>query len=539
LRFVTVIKDSELVVDDVALTNHAIHFVRGAERNSVGKEIATFDVTIADESGRVIAEIEQFSVRKLAETARLGRGRVEAKAGAARAGAAHGDHLNESERLFRRSYELGITPAEGMDALLRLLAAPRPHAFVSSIDLATLVEKTRAAGHASSATKTSFSRPELETSYVAPRDEIEKTLAGFWHELLGLDKVGIQDDFFELGGHSLIAVRLVAKIKKTWDVEYPISVLFEAPTIEKAAQLVREDLGIELGGEQPEVRRKERRFRYLVPLQLGASTRPPFFLVAGMFGNVLNLRHIALHLGSDQTVYAIQARGLLGDDVPHETFPDMARDYLEEVRAVQPSGPYFIGGFSGGGLTALEMACQLLAQEQEVGIVVLLDTLPAENVPLSFAQKLRVHAQRMRREGIGYPFAVVRNRIRWELERRAARNAAPARDLSPAEFRSAEIEKAFFAALARYRTPSYPGKVALFRPSHDDWFDLGNGLVMNPHNRTHVVDDVNRFGPNIAGGVEVHEVSGDHDAMVLEPHVRSLAAKLRICLDEAIQRKEA
>jgi acyl transferase domain-containing protein/thioesterase domain-containing protein len=516
-----------------------VSFVRGAERNSVAKELATFDVTIADESGRVIAEIESFSVRKLAESARLTRGRADAKSGAARGATGHGEHLTESERLFRRSYELGITPAEGMDALLRLLASPRPHVFVSSIDLGALVEKTRAAGHASSATKTSFSRPELETSYVAPRDEIERTLAGFWHELLGLDKVGIQDDFFELGGHSLIAVRLVAKIKKTWDVEYPISVLFEAPTIEKAAQLVREDLGIELGGEQPEVRRKERRFRYLVPLQIGAANRPPFFLVAGMFGNVLNLRHIALHLGAEQTVYAIQAKGLLGDDLPHETFPDMARDYLEEVRAAQPNGPYFVGGFSGGGLTALEMACQLLAQEQEVGILVLLDTLPAENVELSFLQKLYVHVQRMRQAGLAYPLSVVRNRIRWELEKRAARNAPPARDLSPAEFRSAEIEKAFFAALARYRTPSYPGKAVLFRPSHDDWLDLGDGLVMNPHNRTHVVDPVNRFGPHIAGGIEVHEVSGDHDAMVLEPHVRSLAAKLRTCLDEAIQGKDA
>jgi len=77
----------------------------------------------------------------------------------------------------------------------------------------------------------------------------------------------------------------------------------------------------------------------------------------------------------------------------------------------------------------------------------------------------------------------------------------------------------------------------LFRPSHDDWFDVGGGLMTNPHNRTHIVDHENRFGPYAAGGVEVHEVSGDHDAMVLEPHVRNLAAKLRACLDEAIQGK--
>jgi hypothetical protein len=106
-------------------------------------------------------------------------------------------------------------------------------------------------------------------------------------------------------------------------------VLFEAPNIEKCAQLVREDLGIELGGAQPEVRRKERRSRFLVPLQTGSASRPPFFLVAGMFGNVLNLRHLA-HLGSDQTVRGGARACRRRRAAP--PLPDMARDYLEEVR---------------------------------------------------------------------------------------------------------------------------------------------------------------------------------------------------------------
>ncbi len=524
-----------------AMPQRIVSHVRGAQSNQVGKEVAIFDVTIADETGRVIAEVERFAIRKLAVDAVLGRAPSSAKSPvSARGSDAHTEsgHRTEAERLFRRTYELGIRPSEGMEALDRLLAAPpHPHVFVSSLDLPALVERFRSAPKASDAPATSFARPQLETSYVAPRDEIERTLAGFWQELLGVDQVGIADDFFELGGHSLIAVRLFAKIKKTWNAEYAISVLFEAPTIEKCAQLVREDLGIELGSEQPDARKKERRSRLLVPLQIGSKDRPPFFLVAGMFGNVLNLRHVAQHLGSDQTVYAIQAKGLLGDDEPHRRFPDMARDYLEEVRAVQPDGPYYIGGFSGGGLTAFEMAVQLLAQEQEVGVLVLLDSLPAEEVPLGAARKLRIHAQHMAREGIAYPLAWLRKRVRWELDKRASQNAAPARDLSPAEFRSAEIEKAFLEALAHYRTPVYPGRVQLFRPTHDDWFALGGGLVMNPHNRGQIANHENRFGPHVLGGIEVHVVSGDHDAMVLEPHVRSLASKLRACLDDAIQAK--
>jgi thioesterase domain-containing protein/acyl carrier protein len=426
-----------------------------------------------------------------------------------------------------------------MEALDRVLAAaPRAHVYISSLDLPVLTKTIRSTPKIASGSKTAFSRPELEASYLAPRDEVERTLAGFWQELLGVDKVGIKDDFFELGGHSLIAVRLFAKIKKAWDVEYPISVLFDAPNIEKCAQLVREDLGIELGSEQQsEVRKEKRRARFLVPLQMGSASRPPFFLVAGMFGNVLNLRHLAQHLGADQTVYAIQAKGLLGDDEPHQNFEEMAHDYLEEVLAVQPEGPFYLGGFSGGGITALEMAMQLIAREQEVGILILLDSLPAENIHLGTAKKLRIHAQRLKREGLRYPIEWLRNRVRWELERRAARTPSTSRDLSPAEFRSGEIEKAFLGALSRYRTPVYPGKAVLFRTSHADWFSLGGDLMMNPHNRGQIANDDNRFGPHIAGGIEVHEVSGDHDAMVLEPHVRNLASKLRTALDEAIQAK--
>ena len=89
--------------------------------------------------------------------------------------------------------------------------------------------------------------------------------------------------------------------------------------------------------------------------------RTPFFLVAGMFGNVLNLRHLAHLLGTDRPFYGLQARGLYGDEEPHRTFEEAAADYIAELRTVQPHGPYLLGGFSGGGITAYEMARQLEA----------------------------------------------------------------------------------------------------------------------------------------------------------------------------------
>ena len=230
----------------------------------------------------------------------------------------------------------------------------------------------------------------MSTPHLAPRDDIERTLAGFWEELLGVESVGIEDNFFDLGGHSLVAVRLFAKIKKAYRVDYPISVLFEAPTIARCAELLRaRALSEEAPGKgEPDPHRT--RLTHLVsmhpPRGKQADRHPPFFLVAGMFGNVLNLRHLAHLIGRERRFYGLQARGLYGDHTPHETFEAMAADYIAEMRTVEPHGPYWLGGFSGGGITAFEIARQLMSQGESVSMLVLLDT-PLPSSPALTARK--------------------------------------------------------------------------------------------------------------------------------------------------------
>jgi thioesterase domain-containing protein len=253
-----------------------------------------------------------------------------------------------------------------------------------------------------------------------------------------------------------------------------------------------------------------------------------------MFGNVLNLRHLAAHLGRSQPVYAVQARGLRGDDTPHRRFEEMAEAYLDEITRVQPQGPYLLGGFSGGGITAFEMAQQLVSQGEEVGLLVMLDSIPAElprqimrGVHLSRRDKLSVHWQRFRQQGVGYFSRWVRDRIEWELQQRRATAA----ELTPAEFRSAEIEAAFREALMHYQTSVYDGRLVLFRPPLDERYKLSGGRVLN--SAREYVDAENHWGPYVRGGIDVHVVPGDHDSMVLEPSVRVLARQLRQLLEEA------
>jgi acyl transferase domain-containing protein/thioesterase domain-containing protein len=524
-----------------ALERTVYSWVRNHGANSAARDVARFDVTITDESGRVLLEVEEFAVKRLAGETDFALAtrplpseiEYEALAGSER-------QLSPAELQLRRNLEHGILPDEGAEAFGRVLdAAAGPVWMVTSLDLAGLLEQAGQAGAPQAEGGAKFARPELDTEYVEPRDDVERTIVGFWQELLGVEKVGVGDSFFDLGGHSLIAVRLFAKIKKAYQVDYPISVLFEAPTIERCAAMIREAIGptaAATAGAVPAAPREAHRSRYthLVPMHSGeVGPQRPFFLVAGMFGNVLNLRHLAHLIGTDRPFYGLQARGLYGDHAPHETFEEMARDYLKELRTVQPHGPYFLGGFSGGGITAYEMAQQLLAEGEETALLLMLDS----NVPglpsITRRDKALIYTRHL---GPAYFAGWARKRLRWETERLMKRFGKPQENHQPYELHNAAIEAAFRTAFSRYRPAPYPGKVTLFRPKLDQAYVLGPGRVLDSHLQ-YVYPD-NGWG-RFAGSVEVHEVPGSHDSMVLEPNVRVVAARLRASIQQAEAQKTA
>jgi thioesterase domain-containing protein/acyl carrier protein len=515
-------------------------WVRNHGANKTDRDIALFDVTIADESGRVLLEVEEFAIKKIAGEADFAVASrplpseidYERPAGDTR-------QLSPGELQLQRNLHQGILPKEGSEAFARVISASaRPNWIITSLDLAQLLEQAELAGAPAAESGARFARPELDSEYVEPHDEIERTIVGFWQELLGVEKVGVRDSFFELGGHSLIAVRLFAMIKKAYHVDYPISVLFEAPTIERCAAMIRDAIGsvptsAEGGTPATPAARESHRSRYthLVAMHSGeGGERRPFFLVAGMFGNVLNLRHLAHLIGTNRPFYGLQARGLYGDHAPHETFEEMARDYLTELRTVQPHGPYLLGGFSGGGITAYEMAQQLRAEGEEVALLVMLDTNLPGAPTITKRDKALIHLQRLRRMGLGYFINWGRNRMRWEMERFKKRFGAPQEKQQPYELHNEAIEAAFRTAFSRYHVAPYPGAVALFRPRLDHAYDLGQGRVLSS-NLEFVYHD-NGWGRYV-GGIAVHEVSGTHDSMVLEPNVRVLAARLRACIQKA------
>lgn len=508
--------------------------------SSEASGFARFDITLTDPAGRVLVEVDEFSIKRLDGPIDLTPG------GAASADDVqfdidvHSDrHLSKSELVFQHTLRQGILPDEGGAAFERVLGGYRgPQVVISSIDLPALVAQTAAAAQAqtrpvSGEDGASFARPELDSEYVAPRDGVEEALAEMWQELLGVSQVGVLDSFFDLGGHSLIAVRLFSKVRKAFAVDFPISVLFEAPTVAACADLIKAAIG-ESGvsdgdGVEPE-RIARQRFSYLVPMhQGGGGVNLPFFLVAGMFGNVLNLRHLANQIGTDRQFYGIQARGLFGGADPHETFEEMAADYLQEVRAVQPHGPYLFGGFSGGGYAALEMARQLREVGEETILLVLLDTPLPTGPSMTKVEKARFHLQNLRADGIRYPTAWLRGRLRWARTVHR-RRLGIVDESAEGALHSSEIEAAFYRALSRYDTRRHDGVISLFRPKlaianvfgPDRMIDLGKRFLYPDNGWTPFCDRV-----------DVFEVPGTHDSMVLEPNVRVLAARIRTEIDAA------
>ncbi|MFJ4186605.1 SDR family NAD(P)-dependent oxidoreductase [Kitasatospora sp. NPDC089509] len=229
-------------------SHHRFH-----EADRPGKETFTADFTLLDETGLETVRVEDFLLKRVAdletrlEALRDGTSRETASyrfppaattvpATAGRPGDAGSlrDHLDQ-----------GIRPAEGVEALLRLLAAGLgPQVAVVAKDLDAVFADIRAHRVGAPADGPAESvavhpRPGLLTEYAEPRDDTESALAGLWAELLGLERVGVHDEFFELGGHSLLGLQLAARIRRQFGLDLALNALFETLTVAEQAAALR------------------------------------------------------------------------------------------------------------------------------------------------------------------------------------------------------------------------------------------------------------------------------------------------------------
>jgi amino acid adenylation domain-containing protein len=215
-------------------------------------------------------------------------------------------------------------------------------------------------------------RQQAREGHVQPRDHVELVLAAIWREVLENSKVGVFDSFFELGGHSLSAARLVARMRFDLGIEIPLRSIFVHPTIARLAKQIRYDPSARKYSYTSEATR----WSCLVPAQ-PLGTRPPFFFVGGYLSaddTLLVLSKLIPYFGYEQPVYGLRPRWTEGDGEQYASVEEAAREFLAEVRAVQPHGPYLLGGQCVSGIIAFEMAQQLMREGEEVSLLALLDT---------------------------------------------------------------------------------------------------------------------------------------------------------------------
>jgi thioesterase domain-containing protein/acyl carrier protein len=436
--------------------------------------------------------------------------------------------------LLDRLLPLGISAAEGGEIVARVLAALELHdgplnVYASPISLYALLEEQQPrAKKAAPAGATATPQPSAADG---PRDEIERKLAELWQGLLGVERVGIHDDFFELGGHSLIAVRLFSRLRKLYQVELSLAVLFRAPTIATCADLLREELGVALEPKRADAaasappRPRLHAYSPLVAIQTGKSA--PFFCVHGAGGNVLNFRDIASRLGKEQTFYGLQARGVSGGE-PQTRVEDMAGAYIDAIRGVQPRGPYLLGGYSGGGVIAYEMGQRLIAAGERVSVLALLDTFHPNTQPRAPTWQQRFDD--MFEQGASYLTQAAQAKLQRHYECLShelkvcffQRQNLP----MPLELREAIVTRAFVRAAARYTPKRYPGPVTLYRAQ------------LMEHCYLHV-------GPKLGWDqliprLEVVQVPGNHATLVAEPNVHVLTQNLkRLLAGAGSARREA
>jgi thioesterase domain-containing protein len=200
-----------------------------------------------------------------------------------------------------------------------------------------------------------------------PRTAREARLCDLFATVLGLPLVGVDDDFFDLGGHSLLALRLISSARESLGVELGLRALFESPTVAELASRLDADTAAGPGAEND--------FEVLLPLRAKAEGTPLFFVhpAAGtgwVYSGLLG------HL--DGPVYALQSPALTDPAADAGTLRDLAADYVERIRTVQPDGPYRLAGWSFGGVVAHAMAARLQDEGERVDLLAMLDAYPVE-----------------------------------------------------------------------------------------------------------------------------------------------------------------
>jgi amino acid adenylation domain-containing protein len=348
-------------------------------------------------------------------------------------------------------------------------------------------------------------QPATSAEAVPPRDELEARLVKIWQEILQTESIGVSDNFFELGGHSLMAVRLMNEIQKSTGVNIPLTALFQGATVEHLAGIVRGTAVVP---------------RTVVQQIQAGESRPAFFAVVLAGTNALGYIPLAKHLGPQQPFYTLQTPGPGRHDTKRpynqKEYQQVADEYIRAMRAIQPEGPYFIGGTCGGAHIAFEMTRMLETQGQAVDLLAVMDTWVLENTQNRILWKIYYYFDRLQRWW----------RRPWLARAIMARDALRTRMGRWLGLKSAPGQ-------SEWLTAYWPGDD--FVPSQVQSRITVFKIPKQPF--YYHEDPLLGWGSRTTSGVDTHVIpEGKHLLLLREPHVSNLADALAQTLERLLSK---
>jgi thioesterase domain-containing protein/acyl carrier protein len=340
-----------------------------------------------------------------------------------------------------------------------------------------------------------------------PTDKLEATILALWREFLKNPQISIHDNFFENGGDSLIIMQIITELEQKLGRSLPLSMIFHAPTVARLAAFLREQ------NAQPAK-------SALVPVKT-TGNRTPLFCVHADGGAFFYL-NFAKYLADDQPFYGLQARGLDPKEEPFTSLQEMAAYYVSEIRKVQPQGPYFLGGFSVGGIFAYEMAQQFVSAGQEVSVLAMLDANTSDYPVYKEQRKsksrklkkwLKLETGELLTNGIKRLQARSRKKINNMIVRFYKKMNFP---LSP-YLRVHLVRQANQSMGERYQPKPYEHPIHVF--------------CADQQPKEIIPDQSLGWKKYAVGPIHIHSIPGNHETIFREPQVRILAQAVQRVLD--------
>ncbi|MFZ2651072.1 MAG: beta-ketoacyl synthase N-terminal-like domain-containing protein [Burkholderiaceae bacterium] len=548
------------------LTPKIFSHIRFRRDDGVAENLASYDVTVFDAAGTVLVDIAQFTMLRLRDKSLLAGAAAPSRVAA----------LSQRPRVTANNVlsvglRDGILSAEGADALERILSLqPGPQVVVSPQHLGRFMARLRtpaapaitdhdhgAAGAAAA---------ERGAGWKAPATPAEQLIAQMWGEMLGVEHVSATDDFFDLGGHSLLAVQVINKLRKRTGKSLPLTALLQAPTVETLAALIEPPAAVDHASPSGEPSPPGSLAAQPVPaVQMPASgslirirtggEKPAIFFVHDGNGETLLYRTLAYLLDPGHAVYGLQPATRGDSSYVHTRIRDMAFAHIEQMRAVQPKGPYLITGLCAGGVIGFEMARQLQDQGETTSFVGIIDAadVAAQERPFRLVQErlgrlmgvVSAHGDEpaFKRFGTAIPRIIKKttNFARYQVESRldTFRNTRKVKSLRGRDEQGADAPIStpdlsflkLYEVAHREHVPTgvfSSGMVTLFRATK------GDGSTADiPFAEIYTDADLG-WSKRVLGDLRVVDVPGGHSSALQEPHVRMLAVAMQRSIDMAI-----